>query len=103
MEQCFIGDRVLLDNGYLGPATVHVNKEGVITKVVRSRDHPPTGAQVSRDREEGRGRGGIACLTGDTSDVGTSGGSEGRIIIHCCCWRFQQGGYKVFGTDYHRA
>ncbi|XP_043191844.1 allantoinase-like [Amphibalanus amphitrite] len=47
MEQCFLGDRVLLEDNYLGPATLCVNGDGVITSVTRGRVTPPEGAKVT--------------------------------------------------------
>ncbi|XP_043220876.1 allantoinase-like [Amphibalanus amphitrite] len=47
MEQCFLGDRVLLEDDYLGPATLCVDGDGVITSVTRGRVTPPEGAKVT--------------------------------------------------------
>ena len=47
MEQYFLGDRVLLDDDYLGPATLHVSGDGTIISVTRGRHlQPPQGVQV---------------------------------------------------------
>ena len=50
MEQCFTGDRVLLDDDYLGPATIHVRENGVITSIIRSRVQPLPHVQVRGGR-----------------------------------------------------